>query len=179
MAFSLIGFLSFFFQEIVYFTQCKIILTMTSKYILNRISLLNHYSVATPNTEETNWANWRSLSRNSHIVIRAWVPNPGSLWFLLDHFRCMGRQENSLQGMQGPAHLTHNWLWAHHPSTGTSLPLSSIIISQAPTGCSAYQRKRRIDSAVNHHPAKSQIILMFFKHIIIKKLHAGRKIISI
>ena len=163
----------------MYFTWFKIILTVRSKYFLNRISLLKDCCIPSPNIGKTSWANWRPLSRNFSTVIRARVHNPVSLYFLLGHPKCMGRQECSLQWVQSPLLPTHNCLWAHHPSKGTSLPLSSIIISQAPTGCSTHQRKKWIDSAVNNHPANSQIILMFFKHIIIKKLHAGRKIISI
>lgn len=54
--------------------------------------------------------------------------------------------------------LSHQLLFLRHPGVFSN------------TG-----EKDELTPLVNHYPAKSQIILMFFKHIIIKKLHAGRK----
>lgn len=67
-----------FFQEIMYFTWFKIVLNMTSKYFLNRISPLKDRCIPSPSPTELIGGLWAEISLQWVIT---WLCNPVFLLF--------------------------------------------------------------------------------------------------
>lgn len=132
-----------FFQKIMYFTWFKIALDMTIKYFLNRISLLKDCCIPSPNSKKTSELTGGLWTERPLQWVMVRLYNLGFLLFRTTP-KGMERQEFRTQWIQRLLLPIHNCPWACHPSTGTSLSPSSITISQAPTGCSAHQRRNEL-----------------------------------
>lgn len=151
---------------------------MTSKYFRNRISPLKYGCISFINPEETSWTNWSPLSRNFSAINKSVGTYSVSLSSLSDLPKCSEVGRN-------PAPHESRAFSLHTLSLSPSpirRDISASLINYYFSGTHwvlGTSEKKWIVSGVNNQPTNSQIILMFFKHIIIKKLHAGRKIISI